>query len=141
MEERTYLDQSERMSEEFEDTANKVYGAVTDTASKARSKAGEVGRTVQDKIDQNRVPAAERLQAAASKLHQQAERMPGGNRVSGMAHTAADKMEAAADYVREHDVNDMLGDFKVFVRRYPGQSLCVAATLGFLAGLAFKRSD
>ena len=55
-----------------------------------------------------------------------------------MAHTAADKLETTADYVREHDVRDMMGDVEQFVKSHPGQSLIAAAAVGFLVGRAFR---
>ena len=56
-----------------------------------------------------------------------------------MAHTAADKLEATADYVREHDVKDMISDVERFVKDHPSQSLIAAAAVGFLVGRAFRR--
>ena len=57
------------------------------------------------------------------------------------AHDAADKVEATAQYVRQHDVQDMMADLENLVRRHPGQSLIAAAAVGFLLGRAFKIDD
>jgi ElaB/YqjD/DUF883 family membrane-anchored ribosome-binding protein len=124
-----------------ESTVEKVKATVSDTAEKAQEKVEEVGRAVQGKIDENRGPAADKLQGVASSLHEKAESLPGGEKVASIAHSAADKMEATAEYVREHDVQDMMADLENFVRRHPGQSLVAAAAVGFFLGRAFKSDD
>jgi len=114
---------------------------VSDTASQAKDKMQEVGRNVRRKIDGSRVPAARKLESAASAIHENAEALPGGPAVTEFAHTAAEKMQATAAYVRQHNVNDMWSDVKSFVRKYPGQSLAAAAALGFLVGRRFSSED
>src|SRR5437588_11021758 len=102
---KSYVDEPRPAPDGSEDTATKVKNKVVETASKAKEKIEEVGRTVQDKIDDTRVPAADKLQNVASTLHEKADTLPGGETVSGLAHSAADKMQATADYVRQHDSN------------------------------------
>jgi hypothetical protein len=41
-------------------------------------------------------------------------------------------------YIRDHDVQAMIGDVENVVRRYPGRSLLIAAGVGFLLGRALK---
>ena len=126
---------------EGEGTVQKVKNAVSDAAEKAQQKTGQVGRAVQDKIEENRGPAADKLEGVASTLQQKAETLPGGEKVANLARDAADKMEATAQYVREHDVRDMMADLENLVRRHPAQSLFAAAAVGFLVGRALKSDD
>ncbi|MGC4050235.1 MAG: hypothetical protein QM757_12695 [Paludibaculum sp.] len=58
--------------------------------------------------------------------------------ISGLTHSAADKLSETAEYVREHDVDTMMTDVKKVVRRNPGPSLLIAAVIGFLVGRAFS---
>jgi hypothetical protein len=125
----------EESSRESQNLSSNVSGA----ADQAKSKMREAGRTLQNKIDENRAPAAERLRNTASALHQRADRLPGGQKVSGLVHSAAEGMEATADYVREHDLQGMVTDVKHCVRKYPGQALLTALVGGFLIGRAFRR--
>jgi len=120
--------------EETQQAAGKVLRQTKD-------KVGEFGRTMQTKIDDSRVPAADTLENAASALHQRADRFPGGPNVAGAVHGAADKMQATADYVRDHEVRDMMADVETLVRRNPGPSLAVAAAIGFLVGRAFRSNN
>jgi ElaB/YqjD/DUF883 family membrane-anchored ribosome-binding protein len=114
---------------------------VTETASKAKDKVADLGRSAAEKIDENRESAAGTLESAASTLHEKAVSLPGGETVAKLAHTAADKLESTAGYVREHDVQSMITDVEDLVRRHPGQSLVAAATVGFLLGRMLKSDD
>jgi len=73
---------------------------LSDTAAQVKEKASNLGRTAADTIDENRDAAASGLDKAASTLHETAERLPGGEKVTGLAHSAADKLSSTADYVR-----------------------------------------
>jgi ElaB/YqjD/DUF883 family membrane-anchored ribosome-binding protein len=121
--------------------ADDMKATLSETLGKAKDRAQEVGRNVQEKIDQSRAPAADKLQGAASALHDSAGSLPGGERVAGAVHSAADTVQATADYVREHDVQDMITGIGDFVRRYPGRSLLAAAAVGFLVGRSFRSDD
>lgn len=79
------------------------------------------------------------IDTAASSLHEKADRLPGGERVSAAAHDTADAMERAADYVRDQDLNDMLADFRDTVTRHPGAALLAAAALGFVIARSLSR--
>ena len=104
-----------------------------------KTKAQQVGRNVRAKIEQSREPAAEKLRNAASALHGKADHLPGGETVAGMAHKTADTMQATAEYVRQHNLQDMAADVNTFVRKRPGQSLLAAIAAGFLIGRTLRR--
>jgi ElaB/YqjD/DUF883 family membrane-anchored ribosome-binding protein len=114
---------------------------LADTAGQVKDKVAVLGRTAADKVDENRDAAASGLQKAASALHEKAESLPGGEKVSSMAHAAAERMSSTADYVREHDVDGMIKDVETLVRNNPGRSLLAAAAIGFLLGRTFSSND
>lgn len=109
-----------------------------DPVEQTKSKITEFGSAAADKIDQNRGAAAAGLEGAAETLHQKADQLPGGEKVSGLAHSAADKMSATADYVRRNDLSDMLEDVEQMVKKNPGPALAIALGLGFLVARAFS---
>jgi uncharacterized protein YjbJ (UPF0337 family) len=113
----------------------------SETVGRAKDQAKGLGRKVRGKIEQSRTPAADRLEDAASVLHARAEKLPGVETVARWAHGTADKMQATADYVRGHDMGDMMADVKTFARKHPGASLLTAAVLGFFITRAFRRED
>jgi ElaB/YqjD/DUF883 family membrane-anchored ribosome-binding protein len=137
----TSLEDPATFEQSNQSTMDRVNSAISDTAEKAQAKAQELGRSVQGKIDENRGPAADKLHDVASTLHEKADSLPGGEKVADLAHSAADKVEATAGYVRDHDVQDMMADLENVVRRHPGQSLVAAAAVGFLLGRAFRSDD
>jgi len=114
---------------------------LSDTATQVKDKVGEMTRTAANKLDENRSAAAGGLDKAATALHENAESIPGGDKVAGLAHATADKLSATAGYVREHNVNTMMGDVEALVKKNPGPSLVVAAVMGFLVGRAFSGND
>jgi ElaB/YqjD/DUF883 family membrane-anchored ribosome-binding protein len=120
------------------DTAQNVKEKVADAAGTAKQKVSETARQATDKIDEKRAPAADALESAASTIHEKAENLPGGETVKNVAHSAAEKLEATAGYIREHDVRTMMSDVEDIVKRSPGPSLLVAVAIGFLIGRAFR---
>lgn len=107
----------------------------------AQRQAAEAGRKTLGQIDQQQQTAASGPEAAASTLHQSAERLRGGEKVSKAAHATADKVRQTADFVREHDVNAMVQNVQDLVKRHPGQALLAAAVVGFLVGRVFVGRD
>ena len=120
------------------DMADTLSDKVTEVASTAKQKVSDVGRQATDKIDEKRGPTADALQSAATTLHEKAEDLPGGETVKSVAHSAAQKLESTAGYIREHDVRAMLSDVEDIVKRNPGPSLLIAVAIGFLIGRAFR---
>ena len=112
---------------------------LSDTAGQVKDKVAVFGRNAADKVDENRGAAATGLDKAASALHDKAESLPGGEKVTSLAHAAADRMTSTADYVREHDVDGMMKDVESLVKNNPGRSLLAAAIVGFLLGRTFSR--
>ena len=100
-----------------------------------------MGRAAAEKVDEKRDAAASGLQKAASTLHEKADSLPGGEKVNSIAHAAAERMSSTADYVREHDVDGMMGDVERLVRNNPGRSLLAAAVIGFLLGRTLSSND
>ncbi len=124
--------------DKLSDTAQNVKDKVAGAASSARDKVSDAGRQASEQIDAKRGPAADSLHSAASALHEKADSLPGGETVKSVAHSTADKLESTAGYIREHDVHAMLSDVEDMVRRNPGPSLLIAASIGFLIGRAFR---
>ena len=120
------------------DKASTIGGRVSDSATHVKDKVSDLGRTATDTFDNNRGAAASGLEKAASTLRDNAESLPGGEKVSHLAHSAAEKLSSTAGYVREHDANQMMADVERLVKNNPGPSLLAAAAIGFLVGRAFS---
>jgi ElaB/YqjD/DUF883 family membrane-anchored ribosome-binding protein len=108
-------------------------------AAQVRGQVSGLARAAVDRIDANRSTTADRLETAASTLRDKAASLPGGEKVTEVAHATADRLNATADYVRARDINTMSRDVVTLVKNNPGPSLMVAAALGFLLGRATTR--
>ena len=118
-----------------------VWDKVSDANAQVKKRVSDLGRTVADKIDENRAGTATRLEKAAETLHEKAESLPGREKVASLAHSTANKLNSTANYVRTHDVNRMVMDIGTLVKNNPGPSLIAAAVLGFLVARAVRSND
>lgn len=107
-------------------------------AEEVREMASDKMNQVADRADQQRERAAGGMQQAADQIRQRADQIPGGERGQQFAHTAADKMESAAGYMRSTDVSGMARDLEAVVRDHPKESLIAAAAIGFFVGRALR---
>ena len=123
------------------DQASNLEEKISDTATQVKDKMSDLGDKAAEKIDENRDAAAGGLDKAAGVLHERAENFPGGEKVASLAHATAEKLSSTADYVREHDVNRMMGDVETLVKNNPGPSLLAAAVIGYLVGRVFSSND
>ncbi len=86
------------------------------------------------KVTATKDHAADALHAAASSVR--ATGRQGSAAIDNLATGAADKLDATASYVEDHDV---FTGVRQAVRRYPAGSLMIATALGFCAGSAIRR--
>jgi hypothetical protein len=110
-----------------------------DAGSQLKARAAELGQRATAAIESKMDTVATGIDSAASSLHSTADRLPGGDRVSDAAHSAADAMEGAADYLREQDLRGVLSDIRRTVTRHPGAALLAAAALGFVVARSITR--
>ncbi|HEX7361044.1 MAG TPA: hypothetical protein VF283_11205 [Bryobacteraceae bacterium] len=127
--------------EKFTTGAQDVKEKATHAVEAAKQSVSSATRQAAEQVDAKRGSAANAMESAASTIHEKAENLPGGETVRNTAHTAADKLQSTANYVREHDVQSMLSDVEAMVKRNPGPSLLIAAAIGFLIGRAFRGED
>jgi hypothetical protein len=75
----------------LQDAKTGIAEKASDVTSQVKHKASDLGRTAAAKMDENREPTASGLESAARAIHQNAESLPGGEKVSDLAHSAAEK--------------------------------------------------
>jgi ElaB/YqjD/DUF883 family membrane-anchored ribosome-binding protein len=120
-----------------ESSSQGVKDRISGMTSQARDKAAELGRNAADTIDRNLDKTAHKLQNTAESLRMRAG--VGEDRLSHLATTTADKLDATARYFRDHHTRDMVSGVESMARKNPGASLCAALAVGFLLGMALKR--
>lgn len=109
-----------------EGTSARLVDNIGEKASHIKASVTGLGRQAVDGVDAKRRPVAATLEHTAAALHSQTDR------AAGVAHSAADRLRASADYVRANDLKAMATDVGDLVRRHPGQSLLAAGVAGFL---------
>jgi hypothetical protein len=80
-------------------------------ADGSRYERSRYRRKTVDKLDDSRETAAGTLDATASTLHTR------GDQISGAAHSAANKIHATANYLRQANVKGMVDGIEVTLRR------------------------
>jgi ElaB/YqjD/DUF883 family membrane-anchored ribosome-binding protein len=126
------------MKDKVTDAASTARDKATEMAGTAGEKARQMSGTATEKLDAQRDTVAGGLDSVATTLRDKAETIPGGDKTTQAAQMAADKMETASGYLREHEVGDMMSDVQTLVRSHPTESLVVALAAGFLLGRALK---
>ncbi|MCU1242586.1 MAG: Late embryosis abundant protein [Candidatus Acidoferrum typicum] len=113
--------------------------SATDAGTEVKDKVSDLGRKAGEKLDQGRVRAADTVDSTAATLRDRADQL--ASTTSNAVHNVTDKLQSAADYIRDNDARAMMEDVGDFMRRHPAQSLAAAAVVGFLAGRALKNAD
>ncbi len=118
-------------------------GGLGSVMDRVQDRVEDAGHEAMKAMDGKRNTTADSLDGAAKQLHGTADKAAelgqrSGESVSKLAHGAADKLQAGANYVREHDFKDMMESVEGFVRRNPGQALVAAGVVGFLAARVIR---
>jgi ElaB/YqjD/DUF883 family membrane-anchored ribosome-binding protein len=114
-----------------------VKAKLSDATSHVRNTAADFGRSAVENIDRNLKNAAGALESTASAIR---SKLPAeGGRMSGAAHTAVEKLDATARYLRTHDTHDLMTGLESWTRRNPGAAIGGALALGFLIGMSLNR--
>lgn len=101
---------------------NTLTSLIDEKASRIAEQVDELGRGT-----------AESLHAAASSIRK------GSKAIEDLAESTAGKIDGAGSYVEKHTVKRGIGESRKLVRRYPAESLLLAAAVGFLTGFAIRR--
>ena len=97
--------------------------------SRLDAKASRIAR----QVDELGRETAGGLHAAASSIRK------GSKAIEDLAESTANKLDGAGTYVEKHNLKRAIGESRHLVRRYPAESLLLAAGVGFLAGFAIRR--
>lgn len=130
-----------------------------DIAGTAQEKLADVGSTVRERGGQVKNSLADALHSGAEKLRQRTSststtgstsQLAGATEAGSVALTAdkrttqvgnkvASGMDAAADFIRDADLDSLKTGVERQVKEHPGRTLLIAAGLGYLLGKAFRK--
>lgn len=111
---------------------------VSELGQDAKESIEEVRRSAGRKMEEARDETADALHAAASSVR--ASGRQGSEAIDNIAGCAADRLDATASYVEDHDLRDAFTGLRRFCRRHLRGSLLAAAAVGFVAGSALSRA-
>lgn len=115
---------------------------VTETAANlgkdAKRAVEEFSRSAGRKLDDAREDTAGALHTAASSVRRTGRQ--GSEAIDNLASGTADRLDATASYVDNHDLEDAFNGLRKFARRHLAGSLVFAGAIGFLAGAALNRA-
>jgi ElaB/YqjD/DUF883 family membrane-anchored ribosome-binding protein len=115
-------DRTRNANEEVREEAQ----GIGDRANEMRERTGEV-------MEERRDDAANALERAADRMHDNANGMSSGMG-SEIVGGAAEQTERAAGYIRTHGAGDVMSDMEGYVRDHPMQGLAAAVAAGFVVG-------
>jgi ElaB/YqjD/DUF883 family membrane-anchored ribosome-binding protein len=96
----------------------------------------EKASRIAEQVDDLGREAAASLHAAASSIRKGGHQ--GSKAIEDLAEGAAGKLDGVGSYVKKHNVKHTIGESRHIVRRYPVESLVLAAAVGFLTGFAIR---
>jgi hypothetical protein len=98
----------------------------------------ELGRSAGKRLDEARDETGSALHTAACSVRTAGRQ--GSEAIKGLATGAANRLDATASYVEEHDAGDVCAGLRRLACRHLTASLAAAAGIGFLAGSALGRA-
>jgi len=115
---------------------------LTETASElgkdAKESLEDLSRSAGRRLDEARDETAGALHTAASSVRKTGRQ--GSDAIDNLATGAADRLDATASYVEDHDLRDVFYGLRRFGSRHLTGSLVAAGAIGFLAGAALNRA-
>jgi hypothetical protein len=114
-----------------------VTESVSQLGKQARESAEEMGRSAGRKLDEAREETGDALHKAASSVR--ATGRQDSEAVDRFATGAADRLDATASFVRNHDLGDAFAGLRRFGRQHLAGSLLAAAAIGVVAGSTLNR--
>lgn len=124
----------EKVTRTARETKEQIKHAASETAAGAKEKAERT-------VDDTREHAAERIHGYSSALHESARSFEEQDpNIAWFAHRAADRVQEAADYLRNCDLAQLRRDAENTARRHPAVFFGGMFAVGIVIGNVLKAS-
>ena len=120
------------------DTVSDLGRTASEFGKETKGSVDELARTAARKLDEARMEAGDSLHSAASVVREKGRRS--SEAIDSAANGAADRMDATATYIKDHDLKDAAMGLRRFSRKHMAGSLLAAGAVGFLVGSALVRA-
>lgn len=111
---------------------------------RAKTAASQVGHravdTIENRIEDRKSQAAERLHDVASSLRSASDRVPPDDGFGRYIERAASQVDNLANFLDDHEVEEFVDDVERFARQQPAVFIGGAFALGFLGARFLKSS-
>jgi ElaB/YqjD/DUF883 family membrane-anchored ribosome-binding protein len=115
-----------------DEATNRIGGAVDEASETTDSTMQQARDKAMDTADQAKDKTAEGMASAAETIRDKVGSTGG---VAGTAGTRlADGMEKTAEYLREHDTQELMSDLDQYIKDHPTQAIIGAVAIGFIIG-------
>ncbi len=128
---------SQTLEEHFMTTLNTVTEKVSELGTETIESIQELGRSAGRKLEDARDEIGGALHSTASSIRRTGRQ--GSEAIDNCSTRTADRLDATASYLEDHDLGDAFTGLRKFAHRHLTGSLVAAAAIGFLAGSAFNR--
>ena len=115
-----------------------VMKTASELGKDAKESLEELGRSAGRKLDDARDETGGALHAAASSVRTTGRQ--GSEAIDNLATGTADRLDATASYIEDHDLRDAFTGLRRFARRHLTGCVLAAVAIGFLAGSALSRA-
>ena len=122
--------------EKAEAARDKTESLASDAKGKAAEFSGQARETAYSIAESGREGAAGALDSAAERLEDRAASSSGVQ--AATVERAAQGMQAAAGYLKEHETSEVWDDLEQYVKTHPMQSVAVAVAAGLVIGRALR---
>ena len=118
-------------------TIETITERASELGKEAKASMEELGRSAGKRVDEAYDETGAALHSAASSVRTAGRR--GSGAIDDLAASAADRLDATASYVEDHDLRSVYTGLRRFGRQHLTGSLVAAAMIGSLAGYALRR--
>lgn len=104
--------------------------------------AEQAQETATSQLSSQKERAASTLSTLAGTLRESGQNLRQDQpQIASLTDQAAERVEGISEYIREHDVRELVGEIESFARREPAIFLGAAFAVGFLAARFLKASS
>jgi ElaB/YqjD/DUF883 family membrane-anchored ribosome-binding protein len=118
-------------------TVRTLSETASELGKEPRESMEEAGRSAGKKLDEARDETGDALHSAASSVRRTGRQ--GSAAIQDCSARTADRLDATASFIEDHDLGDAFNGLRRFARRHLTGSLVAAAAFGFLTASALRR--
>jgi ElaB/YqjD/DUF883 family membrane-anchored ribosome-binding protein len=127
------------MTTHTEETIESAEGGPQRLADAAGDIAGQATSVVEQRASSTMTQVGDTIDQVARAVRNTGEQLRSDQpQLAGLADTAAEQAEHAAQFLRQHDARDVLDEVQDFARRQPAVIVGAGLALGLLVGRAIK---